>query len=153
MVRIRSPQLPQTLPWLNCDYPLSLTELRGQIVLLDFWTYGCINCLHVISDLHALEQKYARHLTIIGVRTAKFEQEQNLDSIQQAILRYGITHPVVVDRDRTLWDQYAIRAYPTFVLIDPQGYIVTTLAGEGRRAILDDLIRRLIEEHAVCNPA
>ncbi|MBL1178396.1 thioredoxin-like domain-containing protein [Pantanalinema sp. GBBB05] len=148
MVRIRAPHLPLTLPWLNCDRPLSLQELRGQIVLLDFWTYGCINCLHVISDLHALAQKYARHLTIIGVHTAKFDQEQHLDSIRHAIWRYGITHPVVVDRDRTLWDQYAIRAYPTFVLIDPQGYIVTTLAGEGRRQILDDFIDRLIREHA-----
>jgi thiol-disulfide isomerase/thioredoxin len=148
MVRIRSPQLPQTLSWLNCDRPLSLPELRGQIVLLDFWTYGCINCLHVIPDLRYLEQKYSRHLTIIGVHTAKFDQEQNLDSIQQAILRYGVSHPVVVDRDRALWDQYAIRAYPTFVLIDPQGYIVTTMAGAGRRTILDDLIGRLIEEHA-----
>ncbi len=148
MVRIRSPQLPPTLPCLNCLQPLSLQALGGQIVLLDFWTYGCINCLHVIPDLHYLEQKYARHLTIIGVHTAKFDQEQNLDSIRQAVLRYGITHPVVVDRDRRLWDQYAIRAYPTFVLIDPQGYIVATLEGEGKRQILDDLIGRLIEEHA-----
>ncbi|MGI0486390.1 thioredoxin-like domain-containing protein [Pantanalinema rosaneae CENA516] len=147
MVRLRSPQFPPTLPWLNCEHPLSLQALRGQIVLLDFWTYGCINCLHVIPDLHYLEQKYSRQLTIIGVHTAKFDQEQHLDSIHQAILRYGITHPVVVDRDHTLWDQYSIRAYPTFVLIDPQGYIVTTLAGEGRRQILDDLIARLIEEH------
>lgn len=148
MVRLRSPHLPPTLPWLNCDRPLTLQALRKRIVLLDFWTYGCINCLHVIPDLHYLEQKYARHLTIIGVHTAKFDQEQNLESIQQAILRYGISHPVVVDRDRRLWDQYAIRAYPTFVLIDPQGYIVTTLAGEGRRQVLDDLIGRLIEEQA-----
>ncbi|MDX2232247.1 MAG: thioredoxin-like domain-containing protein [Leptolyngbyaceae cyanobacterium bins.349] len=148
MVRIRAPEIAQDFPWLNVDHPLSLKSLRGQVVLLDFWTYGCINCLHVIPDVCYLEQKYARHLTIMGVHTAKFDHEQELNSIGQAISRYGITHPVVVDRGRTLWDQYAIRAYPTFVLIDPQGYIVTTLAGEGRRAILDDLIGRLIEEHA-----
>lgn len=146
MVRIRAPELSQSLPWLNCDRPLSLKALRGQIVLLDFWTYGCINCLHVIPDLEYLEQEYSKRLTIISIHTAKVDGEQNLDSIKQAILRYGITHPVVVDRERTLWDHYAIRAYPTFVLIDPQGCIVTTVAGEGRRQVLSDLIQHLIEE-------
>jgi thiol-disulfide isomerase/thioredoxin len=147
MVRIRAPKLTQDFSWLNCKHPLTLNALRGQIVLLDFWTYGCINCLHVIPDLHYLEQKYHDRLTIIGVHTAKFDHEQQIESIEQAILRYGIMHPVVVDRDRTLWDQYAIRAYPTFVLIDPQGYIVTTIAGEGRREILENLIQRLIKEY------
>ncbi len=147
MVRIRAPELSQTFPWLNYQHPLSLKALRRQLVLLDFWTYGCINCLHVIPDLHYLEQKYSKYLTIVSIHTAKFDQEQNLESIQQAILRYGITYPVLVDCDRTLWDQYAVRAYPTFVLIDPQGYIVATVSGEGRRQILDDLIQRLVEEH------
>ncbi|XGV98597.1 MAG: thioredoxin-like domain-containing protein [Leptolyngbya sp. BL-A-14] len=147
MVRVRAPAFDPSLPWLNSDRPLSLQALRGQIVLLDFWTYGCINCLHVIPDLHYLEQKYAGQLTIISIHTAKFAQEQAVESIQQAILRYGMTHPVLVDRDRTVWDQYAMRAYPTFVVIDPQGYIVATLAGEGRRQQLDDLIQRLMDEH------
>lgn len=147
MVRIRAPELSQTFPWLNCQHPLSLKALRGKIVLLDFWTYGCINCLHIIPDLHDLEQKYSQFLTIISIHTAKFDHEQAVESIQQAVLRYGITHPVLVDCDRTLWDQYAVRAYPTFVLIDPQGYIVATVSGEGRRQLLDHLIHQLIEEH------
>ncbi len=147
MVRIRAPELSQTVPWLNCHQPLSLKTLRGKIVLLDFWTYGCINCLHVIPDLHYLQEKYAPYLTVIGIHTAKFDYEQTVESVEQAIARYAITHPVVVDCDRTLWDQYAIRAYPTFVLIDPQGYIVTTISGEGRRSILDHLIQQLIAEH------
>lgn len=145
MVRIRAPEFPSNLPWLNCKSPLSLKSLRGQIVLLDFWTYGCINCLHVIPDLHDLQQRFGNSLTIIGIHTAKFDQEREVAGIQQAILRYRIAHPVVVDSDRTLWDRYTIRAYPTFVLIDPQGYIVTTVSGEGRRAILEELIQRLIE--------
>lgn len=147
MVRIRAPEFPSALPWLNCDRPLSLKALRGQLVLLDFWTYGCINCLHIIPDLQYLEHKYSSHLTVIGIHTAKFDQEQNVDSIQHAIQRYGITHPVLVDHDRTLWDHYAIRAYPTFVLIDPEGYIVSAIAGEGRRQLLDEHIQSLIAEY------
>ncbi len=147
MVRIRAPEFLSHLPWLNCGSPLSLKSLRGQIVLLDFWTYGCINCLHVIPDLHDLQQKFGHRLTMIGIHTAKFDHERDMAGIQQAILRYGITHPVLVDSDRILWDRYTIRAYPTFVLVDPQGYIVTTVSGEGQREILEELIQRLIEEH------
>jgi DNA-binding beta-propeller fold protein YncE len=147
VVRIRAPEFPSHLPWLNCGSPLSLKSLRGQIVLLDFWTYGCINCLHVIPDLHHLQQKFEHRLAIIGIHTAKFDHERDMAGIQQAILRYGVTHPVLVDSDRILWDHYTIRAYPTFVLIDPQGYIVTMVSGEGQRAILEELIQRLIEAH------
>ncbi|WP_088889006.1 thioredoxin-like domain-containing protein [Leptolyngbya ohadii] len=145
MARIRAPELSPTFPWLNTPHPLLLKTLRGRIVLLDFWTYGCINCLHVIPDLHDLEQKYGKQLTIVGVHTAKFDREQEVESVRQAVLRYGITHPVIVDQDRALWNQYAVRAYPTFVLINTQGYIVGTWVGEGRRQILDDRIAELIE--------
>ncbi|MGA7932975.1 MAG: thioredoxin-like domain-containing protein [Kovacikia sp.] len=148
MARVRAPEFPQNLPWLNGNHPLSLKLLRGRIVLLDFWTYGCINCLHGIPDLQYLEQKYGDRLVVLGVHTAKFAQEQNPESVQQAIQRYGICHPVVVDRDRTLWDQYAVRAWPTFVVIDPQGYVVATISGEGQRPLLDDLIQQLIAEQA-----
>lgn len=144
MIRTRAPELPQLAPWLNCDGSLSLRALRGKVVLLDFWTYGCINCLHILPDLHYLEAKYRERLVIIGIHTAKFEQEQNPEAVQQAIWRYGITHPVVVDCDRTLWDQYAIKAWPTFVVIDPQGYAIATLAGEGQRERLERLIEGVI---------
>jgi thiol-disulfide isomerase/thioredoxin len=146
MVRVRAPELPQDFSWLNCDRPLSLKHLRGRVIILDFWTYGCINCLHVIPDLTYLEQTYGDRLIVIGVHTAKFDQEQDPDSVQQAIWRYGISHPVVVDRDRRIWEQYAVRAWPTLVVIDPQGYVVATVSGEGQRQILDDLIQQLIKQ-------
>ncbi|HEY9764405.1 MAG TPA: thioredoxin-like domain-containing protein, partial [Trichocoleus sp.] len=144
MVRTRAPELSQTAPWLNCDGSLSLRALRGKVVLLDFWTYGCINCLHTLPDLHYLEAKYRDRVIVIGVHTAKFEQEQNPEAVQQAIWRYGITHPVVVDCDRTVWDQYAIRAWPTFVVINPQGYVVATVAGEGQRERLEQTIEKIL---------
>lgn len=146
MIRTRAPELPQKAPWLNCDGSLSLRALRGKVVLLDFWTYGCINCLHTIADLHYLEAEFRERLVIIGVHTAKFEREQSPEAVQQAIWRYGITHPVMVDCDRTLWDQYAIRAWPSFVVIDPQGYVVATLAGEGQRERLEQTIAEVLGE-------
>ncbi|MBW4577251.1 MAG: redoxin domain-containing protein [Aphanothece sp. CMT-3BRIN-NPC111] len=147
MVRVRAPELPKNLPWLNCESPLSIKALRGRIIILDFWTKGCINCLHVIPDLNYLEQKYKNYLVVIGVHTAKFDHEQHRDSIEQSLWRYEIKHPVVVDSDRQLWDQYTVRAWPTFVVIDPQGYVVATISGEGQRKVLDDLIQQLIREH------
>ncbi|MEO0841325.1 MAG: thioredoxin-like domain-containing protein [Cyanobacteria bacterium J06643_5] len=147
MKYIRSPELPQNYSWLNTDKPFSLKQLRGRIVILDFWTYCCINCLHVLPDLKYLEQKYKNSITVIGVHSAKFENEKETENIRQAILRYDIEHPVLVDRDFRVWQEYAVKAYPTFVVIDPQGYIVVTLTGEGNCQVLDELIEKLIQQH------
>lgn len=147
MVRIRAPELPSTYTWLNTDRPLSLKSLRGRVVLLDFWTYCCINCLHILPDLKYLEQKYRESLTVIGVHSAKFSNEDNADQVRQAILRYDIEHPVVVDRNFDLWHQYTVRAWPTLVLIDPEGYVVGSVSGEGKREVLDNLISNLIQTH------
>ncbi|NET45911.1 thioredoxin-like domain-containing protein [Okeania sp. SIO2B3] len=147
MSRIRAPKLPQNYPWLNTDKPLSLESLKGRVVILDFWTYCCINCLHVLPDLEFLEQKYPDSLTIIGIHSAKFENEKDVENVRQAILRYDIGHPVLVDSGSRVWQQYAVRAWPTFKIIDPEGYIVGSVSGEGKRDVLDEIIGKLIEEH------
>ncbi|XQQ05626.1 MAG: thioredoxin-like domain-containing protein [Leptolyngbya sp. IPPAS B-1204] len=147
MVRVRAPELPPDYDWLNTAQPLSLKQLRGRVVLLDFWTYCCINCLHILPDLHYLEQKYKDCLTVIGVHSAKFDNEKEVENIRQAILRYNIEHPVVVDRGFHLWQHYTVRAWPTVVVIDPEGYVVGAVSGEGKRDFLDELITKLIEEH------
>ncbi|WNZ45451.1 thioredoxin-like domain-containing protein [Leptolyngbya boryana CZ1] len=141
---VRAPEFPKNLTWLNVQRPLSLKEFRGRILLLDFWTYGCINCIHSLPDLKYLEDKYHDRLTILSIHSAKFENESSIENIRQAILRYEITHPVLVDRDFQVWESYAVRAYPTFVLIDANGRIVRTIAGEGRRELLDQLIGELV---------
>jgi thiol-disulfide isomerase/thioredoxin len=146
-VRVRAPELPQDRPWLNTDKPLSLQQLRGRIVILDFWTYCCINCLHVLPDLKYLEQKYKDSLTVIGVHSAKFDQEKEVENIRQAILRYDIEHPVVVDSNFQVWQEYAVRAWPTLMVIDPEGYVVGSVTGEGNRQVLDELIAKLIQEY------
>lgn len=145
--RVRAPELPQNYTWFNTDKPLSLKELRGRVVILDFWTYCCINCLHILPDLKYLEQKYPDSLTVIGVHSAKFDNEKEIENIRQAILRYDIEHPVLVDRDFRVWEEYAVRAWPTFMIIDPAGYVVGYLSGEGKRETLDELIQQLINQH------
>lgn len=147
MSPVRSPELPADFPWLNCDRPLSLAALRGRVVVLDFWTYGCINCLHILPDLKYLETKYADSLTVIGVHSAQFDNERDINNIRQAILRHDIEHPVIVDRDFYIWQQYAVRAWPTLVIIDPLGYCVRTAAGEGNREALDQMLGNLIRDY------
>ncbi|MGB3654754.1 MAG: thioredoxin-like domain-containing protein [Rivularia sp. (in: cyanobacteria)] len=147
MSRIRAPELPQNYSWLNTEKPFSLKQLRGRVVILDFWTYCCINCLHVLPDLKYLEQKYKDSVTVIGVHSAKFDNEKETENIRQAILRYDIEHPVLIDKDFRVWQEYAVKAYPTFAIIDPQGYVVASLIGEGKRQILDEAIAKLIQLH------
>jgi thiol-disulfide isomerase/thioredoxin/DNA-binding beta-propeller fold protein YncE len=145
--RVRAPEFPNNKTWLNTDRPLSIQELKGRVVILDFWTYCCINCLHVLPDLKYLEQKYKDSLTVIGVHSAKFENEKEAENIRQAILRYDIEHPVVVDSDFAIWSQYAVRAWPTLMVIDPKSYVIGYMSGEGNRDALDQLISQLIEQH------
>ncbi len=143
--RVRAPELRGGLGWLNTDHALSLAELRGRVVLLDFWTYCCINCLHVLPDLKTLEGRYPNELTVIGVHSAKFTEEGRTDNIRQAVLRHEIAHPVVNDAEFAIWGQYAVRAWPTLVLVDPEGYAVASYSGEGNLARMDDDIQSLIE--------
>jgi thiol-disulfide isomerase/thioredoxin len=142
---IHAPEFPAGLPWLNTDRPLTIAGLRGKVVLLDFWTYCCINCLHVLPELKALERKYANQLVVIGVHSAKFVNERDTPNIRQAILRYDIEHPVVNDYDLRIWRAYGVRAWPTLVLIDPSGYVVGGVSGEGHAALLDRVIGELVQ--------
>ena len=114
--KVRAPELSGARSWLNTDKPLSIAGLRGKVILLDFWTYGCINCIHIIPHLKNLEAKYADQLVVIGVHSAKFLNEGETENIRKIILRYEIEHPVVNDADYKIWEQYAVRAWPTQVL-------------------------------------
>ncbi|MBD2164718.1 redoxin domain-containing protein [Calothrix membranacea FACHB-236] len=147
MPRVRAPELPQNSPWFNTDTPLSIKQLKGRVVILDFWTYCCINCLHILPDLKYLEQKYKDSLTVIGVHSAKFDNEKETENIRQAILRYDIEHPVVVDSGFRVWQEYTVRAWPTLMIIDPQGYVIGYVSGEGHRDTLDELLEKVISEH------
>jgi sugar lactone lactonase YvrE/thiol-disulfide isomerase/thioredoxin len=144
--RVRAPELAGGRSWLNTDKPLQLAALRGKVVLLDFWTYGCINCIHIIPDLKRLEAKYANELVVIGVHSAKFDNEKETENIRRIILRYEVEHPVVNDAHFAIWQAYAIRAWPTQVLIDPAGYIVGAVSGEGNYEVIDEAIKETVAE-------
>lgn len=145
--RVRAPELTNERGWLNTDRPLTLANLRGKFVLLDFWTYGCINCIHIIPDLKKLEAKYPNNLVVIGVHSAKFENEKEIDNIRRIILRYEIEHPVVNDADFNIWNAYTVNAWPTQMLITPDGYVLGKVVGEGNYATLDETLTALIAEY------
>ena len=147
--RVRAPDFTGADAWLNTDggKPLSIKDLKGQVVLLDFWTYCCINCMHVFPDLHYLEQKYkGQPVVVIGVHSGKFDQEKDADHIRQAILRHNITHPVAVDSEYKIWNAYGVSSWPTLIVIDSQGYGVMGWAGEGKRDAIDRKIAELLAE-------
>lgn len=145
--RVRAPELQGGVAWLNTDQPLTLAGLKGKVVLLDFWTYCCINCMHLIPDLKKLEAKYSEQLVVIGVHSAKFPNEGESDNIRQAILRYELEHPVVNDREFQILRHYGVRSWPTLVLIDPEGYVVGAISGEGHYDILDRAIGKLVADY------
>jgi DNA-binding beta-propeller fold protein YncE len=138
--RIAAPGL-EGVEWVNTAAPLSLADLRGRFVLLDFWTYCCINCMHVLPEVKKLEHAFPNELVVIGIHSAKFEGEQVTENIREATLRYEIEHPVVNDSRMTVWRRYGARSWPTLVLIDPAGEVVWAASGERTfeelKAVLD----------------
>jgi hypothetical protein len=146
---VRAPELERGLTWFNTDRPLLFArELRGQVVLLDFWTASCIDCTHVRHDLEHLERRFAgRPFAVVGVHSAKFSNEAERRNVRAAVQRHGIVHPVVVDDGLRIWRSYGVRSRPTRVLVDPEGYLVDSVAGEGRRDAFESSIERLLDEH------
>jgi thiol-disulfide isomerase/thioredoxin len=145
--RVRAPELHGAGGWLNTPEPLSLAALRGKVVLLDFWTFCCANCLHVLDELRPVEEELADVLVVVGVHSPKFAHEADHAAVAAAVERYDVRHPVLDDPDLAMWRQYAVRAWPTLVLIDPEGYVVAQASGEGHAAGLAGVVRDVVAEH------
>ena len=127
---MNAPDFPEGLQWLNSDRPLDLKAFHGKVLLLDFWTYCCINCMHIIPHLRRLERHFPEELAVVGVHSAKFDQERSTENIRQAIMRYGVGHPVVNDADMRVWQAYGVRAWPTLMFVGPQGKVIGKVEGE-----------------------
>lgn len=146
--RVRAPELIGKGGWLNTgDRQYTLADLRGRIVILDFWTFCCVNCLHVLDELRELEEKHRDTVVIIGVHSPKFVHEAEHQAVVDAVERYEVHHPVLDDPELATWKQYAVRAWPTLVVIDPEGYVVAQHAGEGHAHAIEKLVQELEAEH------
>ncbi|MEU6088537.1 NHL domain-containing thioredoxin family protein [Streptomyces sp. NPDC047085] len=146
--RVRAPELIGKGGWLNTgDKQYTLADLRGRIVILDFWTFCCINCLHVLDELRELEEKHRDTVVVVGVHSPKFVHEAEHQAVVDAVERYGVEHPVLDDPELATWKQYAVRAWPTLVVIDPEGYVVAQHAGEGHAHAIERLVEELEAEH------
>jgi thiol-disulfide isomerase/thioredoxin len=146
--RVRAPELIGKGGWLNTgDRQPTLADLRGFIVILDFWTFCCVNCLHVLDELRELEERHRDTVVIVGVHSPKFVHEAEHQAVVDAVERYEVHHPVLDDPELATWKQYAVRAWPTLVVIDPEGYVVAQHAGEGHAHALEKLVTRLEQDH------
>jgi DNA-binding beta-propeller fold protein YncE/cytochrome oxidase Cu insertion factor (SCO1/SenC/PrrC family) len=145
--KVKAPSFEGADGWLNSAGPIELSKLKGKIVLLDFWTYCCINCMHILPDLAKLEKEFANELVVVGVHSAKFDGERVLDNIRDAVLRYEIEHPVANDAEMRIWRRYGVQAWPTQVLIDPEGYYIGSVSGEGHYEAIRTALQKLIAYH------
>ncbi|SFL18254.1 NHL domain-containing thioredoxin family protein [Streptomyces pini] len=146
--RVRAPELIGKGGWLNTGgKELTLADLRGRITVLDFWTFCCVNCLHVVDELRELEERHGDTVVVVGVHSPKFVHEAEHRAVVDAVERYGVHHPVLDDPELATWKQYAVRAWPTLVVIDPEGYVVAQHAGEGHVHAIEKLVTELEAEH------
>jgi thiol-disulfide isomerase/thioredoxin len=141
---VTAPEINTPYGWLNTNRSYTIRDFRGKFVLLDFWTLGCINCQHIIPDLKRLEKEYPHELVIIGVHSAKFDSERAVNSIRKAILKFGVEHPVVNDADYTVWQNYAIKAWPTVALVSPDGKVVGQQSGERVYETVKPMLEKLL---------
>jgi len=143
---VSAPSFPAGLEWLNTRRPLTLADLRGKVVLLEFWTYGCINCIQSIPQLKMLEAKYAGQLVVIGVHSAKFPHESDTENLRHVVQRYEIDYPVINDRGYQVAGLYGANVWPTFTLINPLGRVLGSHKGNLVYSQWDRLIGEIVAD-------
>src|ERR671931_1195112 len=148
---IKAPEFAQINGYINTpnNSPLTLSSLKGKVVLVDFWTYSCINCIRTIPYINYWNQKYAdKGLVIVGVHSPEFEFEKNYDNVKAAVQRLGISYPVILDSNHGTWNSYGNQYWPRDYLIDSQGYIRDNHIGEGEYDQTEKAIQLLLAERA-----
>jgi thiol-disulfide isomerase/thioredoxin len=142
--KVRAPEIGRI--WLNSP-PLSFRQLRGRVVLVDFWDYTCVNCIRTLPYVQAWHERYGnKGLTVIGVHTPEFTFAQYQSNIERGIREFGLTYPIVVDSDREIWKAFANRYWPTKYLLDKEGYLRYAHFGEGEYRETEEAIRELLRE-------
>src|SRR6202046_1639244 len=129
--KMNAPEIARPgLEWFNVAAPMPIESLRGRVVILDFWTEGCINCIQIIPTLRRIEEKFPDKVVVIGVHSPKFANEKNAASVKDAIRRYDIRHPIIHDPQMTIWRAYGVQAWPTLVVIGADGNVAGTSPAE-----------------------
>ena len=144
--RCRAPEFPAGLEWFNVERPVTLADLDGRVVLIDFATYSSVYCQRALQDLQALGRKFRDKLVIISVHSPKFSAEMKRSHVQKAINRYQISNPVVHDPEMKLWKIYGIKVWPTQVLVDHDGTVLGAMSGQGKLRQLDQIVSYQVEK-------
>lgn len=132
--------------WINSE-PLTLTKLRGRVVLIEFWTFGCYNCQNTLPTIKTWDTRYRdKGLTIIGVHTPETDSERDVKDVRREVAGLGLKYPVVTDNDYATWKAYQVEAWPTLLLIDKQGRVRWTHVGEGSYDETEQVIKNLLAE-------
>lgn len=132
--------------WINSQ-PLKLKDLRGRVVVVEFWTFGCYNCRNTLPSVKSWDARYRdKGLTIIGVHTPELDSERDLENVQREVASLGITYPVVTDNNYEMWKAYGVEAWPTWFVLDKQGHVRGRHVGEGAYDETESLIKRLLAE-------
>src|SRR6187200_1346479 len=153
---IKAPEFAQVDGYINTynNSPLTLSSLKGKVVLVDFWTYSCINCIRTIPYINDWNQKYAdKGLVIVGVHSPEFEFEKNYDNVKAAVQKFGIAYPVLLDSNHGTWNAYGNQYWPRDYLIDTQGYIRHDHIGEGDYNGTEKAIQSLLAERSALTGA
>ncbi len=147
-----APELRGIETWLN-SRPLDLASLRGKVVLLEFWTMSCVNCLDALPHMSAWQKKYGgRGLVVIGVHSPELPAEHAPERVEAAIEHYGINYPVAIDNRLETWTAYHNRYWPSFYFIDARGHVRYAHFGSGDYAANEAVIRRLLAERSTNSP-
>jgi thiol-disulfide isomerase/thioredoxin len=148
----KAPEIRKASTWINSS-PLSIKELRGKVVVVDFWAFDCAPCIEAVPRLIALQEKYAeRGLVIVGVHTPRTEKERNVANLRDAMTRLGIRYPVVADESQKIWRDYRCDLWPTQFVIDPNGVIQYVHGGAGRYEELETTVEKLLTKTSVLQP-
>lgn len=143
--------LPSGLEWLNTSRPLSLAQLRGKVVLIDFWNYGCIECLQNFPELERLQREYSDTLVVIGVHSGQVAGENQIEALRQVIQGYGIHYPVAYDPQQRMWYDYGVQTWATLILVDPAGALAHMHVGQGAYRAFRPLIGALVDSFGARN--
>ncbi|MEM3791267.1 MAG: thioredoxin-like domain-containing protein [Candidatus Micrarchaeaceae archaeon] len=140
-------EIPEEFEWINSKR-IKVEELKSHVVVFDFWTYCCINCIHMVPVLRKVEEKYkGKPVVVIGIHSAKFSEESEKKNIEEAVKKYGIRHPIIVDKNMRIWDSYGIDAWPTILIFGPDGKIIFRKAGEAEEKEIEDAIDKALKEN------